>query len=983
MEWNKKFNALPDELRDPLMEKTAEIKRIMSRFDEDNSGKIFVTIDRAFDMAWLQSLRAISRSRVKLGKTVKAKFNTEDMELARREINNAQQLNELLKEMATSKFRGTGSFDILMQGMREQLANSVARLEKEKGEIGVLAKDLKKTLVKHFRPDLEHIYRFTSAKSYFIDEAGKARKRQVVGANTEIKYNQETGKYEPVLDSDGKPMRLSEDPENLITEGELKDIMENRFLDQIDEERYHSVMEDAGAFWHPIYDAKGKLIKRQMAFRDLIPDSDHYAVIDEGSYKLQNLERKSKQEADDAYKNITGLNVKVKDATDAKPSAITSEQLNRITANIGKKLLQMQTPTSDILNVAKGLKSVGGTEGSFVKLLGSKRIEALADARKRMGDEEFATFLDKFIKNNPELAKEYAKLSVKPFKIIGGRPQINEEGIETWMGIIGGKIDIELNPDIVKLDMSLADLKDIRTDLMSTMIKTFDTKDKRMIGHFHRKMADAITTEFDEIGVLKDANQKYSKYMNEWHEGTNKKLYSILYDTKNKNFDDIFDNYIDISGRGARGAREDFDSIALQVDPDTGERVYSDILKKNLQLAVENRVRNGQKIDGRFYQVFGDLLNFENSNKGYDGLTDLGLVGDNVLASRSSRANDLGQQLNELINRPMTKATAFGKKLEKLAEKDYETLGIPLNTIQEWFGKNVGDEIALRKEILKDTYAGGDPTRVLAVAEHIDNIDASKMINIQVPDPKNVGKFITKTVSQKSQAKAGLQKLLLNGALEEAFRLRRIKGIDFEPVRVKESVAEDGTKLLETVDGNFKQTMELDSSALGIYIERNQKTLEKILDPDQLQDLKDINSLASLVIGELPNQAIENMPREMRWQSVMSRVYNVVRGVVSPRYVITELLIQDARYRRGRLLMDMASDPDAFGMLSEVILRDGLQNKQIRTEFIDWFKQGLVRTGREIVEEEEAFLEEDIHGLSDSIWETSGHDDGLNQWRYE
>ena len=111
-EWNKKFNALPDELRDPLMEKTAEIKRIMSRFDEDNSGKIFVTIDRAFDMAWLQSLRAISRSRVKLGKTVKAKFNTEDMELARREINNAQQLNELLKEMATSKFRGTGSFDI-------------------------------------------------------------------------------------------------------------------------------------------------------------------------------------------------------------------------------------------------------------------------------------------------------------------------------------------------------------------------------------------------------------------------------------------------------------------------------------------------------------------------------------------------------------------------------------------------------------------------------------------------------------------------------------------------------------------------------------------------------------------------------------------------------------------------------------------------------------------------------------------------------
>ena len=57
--WDKEFQSLPDDIKDPLMERVSEVKRLVKRFDDraGGQGKLFTTIDRAFDMAWLASLR--------------------------------------------------------------------------------------------------------------------------------------------------------------------------------------------------------------------------------------------------------------------------------------------------------------------------------------------------------------------------------------------------------------------------------------------------------------------------------------------------------------------------------------------------------------------------------------------------------------------------------------------------------------------------------------------------------------------------------------------------------------------------------------------------------------------------------------------------------------------------------------------------------------------------------------------------------------
>ena len=102
----------------------------------------------------------------------------------------------------------------------------------------------------------------------------------------------------------------------------------------------------------------------------------------------------------------------------------------------------------------------------------------------------------------------------------------------------------------------------------------------------------------------------------------------------------------------------------------------------------------------------------------------------------------------------------------------------------------------------------------------------------------------------------------------------------------------------------------------------------------------------------------------------MSRAYGVVRGVVSPRYVITELLIQHARFGRGKMITDLATDPDAFEILSDVILKDGLTKPRIRSEFVEYFYGTLIRPGRDIVEAEG---EGDLQTISENAWEQSGN----------
>ena len=109
-------------------------------------------------------------------------------------------------------------------------------------------------------------------------------------------------------------------------------------------------------------------------------------------------------------------------------------------------------------------------------------------------------------------------------------------------------------------------------------------------------------------------------------------------------------------------------------------------------------------------------------------------------------------------------------------------------------------------------------------------------------------------------------------------------------------------------------------------------------------------------------QAVENFPTGLKLSSIMSRVYGIARGVISPRYVITELLIQDARFRRGQLIKDMATDPDSFALLTDVLFKEGFTKPRIRREFAQKWWGTMLRYTRTMSQDE-------IEQESEYAWE--------------
>jgi hypothetical protein len=262
------------------------------------------------------------------------------------------------------------------------------------------------------------------------------------------------------------------------------------------------------------------------------------------------------------------------------------------------------------------------------------------------------------------------------------------------------------------------------------------------------------------------------------------------------------------------------------------------------------------------------------------------------------------------------------------------------------FGKRIVDEQALRKAILEESYTGGESRKLKGLVQLIKDA------------PPEVAKKNTET----------LQKILYEGALEEAYDIRGTKGLGFT-----ESVVEttsDGTKQLKK--GSLHEELEVDSGAFQLYLSRNKSILEEVFKetPEKLEDLRSLSALVTLVVGDIGQQAVENFPRAMKMNSLMSRAYGVVRGVVSPRYVLTELLIQHARFGRGKMITDLATDPDAFEILSDVILKDGLTKPRIRGEFVEYFYGTLLRGGRDIFEAEG---EGDLQTMSENAWAQSGN----------
>lgn len=113
-----------------------------------------------------------------------------------------------------------------------------------------------------------------------------------------------------------------------------------------------------------------------------------------------------------------------------------------------------------------------------------------------------------------------------------------------------------------------------------------------------------------------------------------------------------------------------------------------------------------------------------------------------------------------------------------------------------------------------------------------------------------------------------------------------------EPIR-KAAIGLDGNKITEL---------------LGREGSEEQKNLISVLGPETYERFQSIaTTLSRLDADEL--KGIRASTKGISMESVLSRVYNIQRGVVSPQWIGTELAIRGAKNFNTSLLMSMLNDP--------------------------------------------------------------------------
>ena len=69
---------------------------------------------------------------------------------------------------------------------------------------------------------------------------------------------------------------------------------------------------------------------------------------------------------------------------------------------------------------------------------------------------------------------------------------------------------------------------------------------------------------------------------------------------------------------------------------------------------------------------------------------------------------------------------------------------------------------------------------------------------------------------------------------------------------------------------------------------------------------------------------VQNMPKALSVESLISRIYSINRGVISPRYVLTEAALQNYRVGKTDMIIDLLSKPESANIIKSLI-ENGLQ----------------------------------------------------------
>jgi len=119
----------------------------------------------------------------------------------------------------------------------------------------------------------------------------------------------------------------------------------------------------------------------------------------------------------------------------------------------------------------------------------------------------------------------------------------------------------------------------------------------------------------------------------------------------------------------------------------------------------------------------------------------------------------------------------------------------------------------------------------------------------------------------------------------------------------------------------------------------------------EIDQMRDISSLLTLVANAPEKVAIRGMPSEMALEGLLSRLYAINRGVVSTKYIMSELGIRYFRKQRGKFLTAALMEPSFTKVLHEALVEGRHHgSKKFQKRFLNVMVSIAARQGESAIE---------------------------------
>lgn len=150
----------------------------------------------------------------------------------------------------------------------------------------------------------------------------------------------------------------------------------------------------------------------------------------------------------------------------------------------------------------------------------------------------------------------------------------------------------------------------------------------------------------------------------------------------------------------------------------------------------------------------------------------------------------------------------------------------------------------------------------------------------------------------------------------------------------------DGTEVTRAVTVDFNKLDELIGSTTGSVAQRKTaENLIELLGEDHYDNIETIARFQARKNAAYDKVRITGEAKAMSLESWLSRFYSISRGVVSPRYVLSEALIQHSRIKGQSMFMEALANPDVANYIADAI-RTG--NIPTDAEMVRRFDEALI-----------------------------------------